>query len=181
MPCTRFISALYANSATSQDQTPVAAAASSSTLQEPQIERSEHQDNSDVHHQPFPEPVLKEQDVHADNHGYQREHVKHDDCLSSHPAFLVRAAEWSQRNAWRLSLSSNVRFGSKADMCIALTYVRFTPENGMSAKGQKRTSGHYGRSGSNAAMRGKITLISVNAPGCVSTSIEPPCCFTMMS
>jgi SAM-dependent methyltransferase len=45
-------------------------------------------------------------------------------------------------------------------------------------------SGHrnnYGRSGSNAATRGKITLISVNSPGCVSTSIEPPCCFTMMS
>ena len=33
----------------------------------------------------------------------------------------------------------------------------------------------------NAAARGKITLISVNSPGCVSTSIEPPCCFTMMS
>jgi len=29
--------------------------------------------------------------------------------------------------------------------------------------------------------RGKITLISVNSPGCVSTSIEPPCCLTMMS
>jgi len=33
----------------------------------------------------------------------------------------------------------------------------------------------------NAAARGKITLISVNSPGWVSTSIEPPCCFTMMS
>src|SRR5215475_5984539 len=70
------------------------------TLQEPQIERCEHQDYSDVHHQPFPEPVPEEQDVHADNDGYQREHVKHDDCLSSHPAFLVRAAERSQHHAW---------------------------------------------------------------------------------
>jgi hypothetical protein len=34
---------------------------------------------------------------------------------------------------------------------------------------------------SNAATRGKVTLISVNSPGFVSTSIEPPCCFTMMS
>jgi hypothetical protein len=34
---------------------------------------------------------------------------------------------------------------------------------------------------SNAATRGKVTLISVNSPGCVSTSMEPPCCFTMMS
>src|SRR5262245_43304183 len=73
----------------------------SSTLQEPQIERCDHQDYSAVHHQPSQEPVPEEQDVHADNDGYQREHVKHDDCLSSHPAFLVvRAAEWSQRHAW---------------------------------------------------------------------------------
>jgi len=64
-----------------------------STLQEPQIERREYQDNSDVHHQPFPEPIPEEQDVHADNDGYQRERVKHDGCLSSHPAFLVLAAE----------------------------------------------------------------------------------------
>src|SRR5262249_1522651 len=32
-----------------------------------------------------------------------------------------------------------------------------------------------------AATRGKVTLISVNSPGRVSTSIEPPCCFTTMS
>src|SRR5262245_40465273 len=62
-------------------------------LHEPQIERREHQDNSDVHYQPLPEPVPEEQDVHADHDGYQREHVKHDGCLSSHPSFLLRAAE----------------------------------------------------------------------------------------
>jgi RTX calcium-binding nonapeptide repeat (4 copies) len=33
----------------------------------------------------------------------------------------------------------------------------------------------------NTAARGKIILISVNSPGCVSTSIDPPCCLTMMS
>ena len=32
-----------------------------------------------------------------------------------------------------------------------------------------------------AARRGRITLISVNSPGLVSTSIDPECCFTMMS
>src|SRR5258707_11810910 len=69
------------------------------TLQEPQTERREHQDNSDVHYQPLPEPVPEEQDVHADHDGYQREHVKHDGCLSSHPSFLLRAAEWSARPA----------------------------------------------------------------------------------
>src|SRR5262249_57428524 len=62
-------------------------------LQEPQIERREHQDNSDVYYQPLPEPVPEEQDVHADHDGYQREQVKHDRCLSSHPSFLLRAAE----------------------------------------------------------------------------------------
>src|SRR5260370_41119689 len=61
-------------------------------LQEPKVERREHQDDPDVHHQPLPEPVPEEQDVHADHDGYQREHVKCDGCLSSHPSFLLRAA-----------------------------------------------------------------------------------------
>jgi hypothetical protein len=30
-------------------------------------------------------------------------------------------------------------------------------------------------------VRGRTILISVNSPGCVSTSIDPPCCLTMMS
>ena len=33
----------------------------------------------------------------------------------------------------------------------------------------------------NAALRGRVILISVNSPGCVSTSIDPECCLTMMS
>jgi hypothetical protein len=33
----------------------------------------------------------------------------------------------------------------------------------------------------NTVVRGKITLISVNSPGSLSTSIEPACCLTMMS
>jgi hypothetical protein len=57
---------------------------------------------------------------------------------------------------------------------------------GMSAKGQKRTFGlamKQPRLGlqTNTAVRGNITLISVNSPGSVSTSIDPLCCFTMMS
>src|SRR5262245_48226818 len=78
------------------------AGCSSWTLQEPQIERREHQDNSDVHYQPLPEPVPEEQDVHADHDGYQREHVKHDGCLSSHPSFLLRAAELEPERRYRL-------------------------------------------------------------------------------
>ena len=32
-----------------------------------------------------------------------------------------------------------------------------------------------------APARGRTIRNSVNAPGCVSTSIDPPCCLTMMS
>src|SRR5439155_8761036 len=32
-----------------------------------------------------------------------------------------------------------------------------------------------------AALRGSVMMNSVNTPGSVSTSIVPPCCFTMMS
>ena len=52
-------------------------------LQEPQIERPEHENDYDVHYQPLPEPVPEEQDVHADHDDYQREHVKHDGCQIS--------------------------------------------------------------------------------------------------
>jgi len=72
------------------------------TLQEPHIEPHEHQDDSDVHDVPLPGgPVPQEQDVHADHNGYHRERVKHDDCLSSHPSCLLRAAERRQSGAWR--------------------------------------------------------------------------------
>jgi hypothetical protein len=45
------------------------------TLQEPQTERREHQDNPNVCYQPLPELVPEEQDVHADHDGYQGQHV----------------------------------------------------------------------------------------------------------
>ena len=61
-------------------------------LQEPQIERQEDQDNSDVYHQPLPEVVPEEQNVHAYHDGYQREHVKHDDYLS-HRFVLLSTTE----------------------------------------------------------------------------------------
>jgi hypothetical protein len=71
------------------------------TLQEPQIEGPEHQDNSDVYHQPRPEVVPEEQDIHADHEGYQREHVGHHGCRSSHRFVLLRAAQRS-KNGVRL-------------------------------------------------------------------------------
>src|ERR1700721_794030 len=62
------------------------------TLQEPQVEHREHQDDPDIHQQPLPEPVPEEQDIHADHDGYQHEHVERDACLSSLPSFLLPAA-----------------------------------------------------------------------------------------
>jgi hypothetical protein len=69
------------------------------TLQEPEIKRPEYQNNSDVYYQPFPELVPEEQDVHANHDGYQREHVKRDDCRSSHRFVLLCATEWSKSDA----------------------------------------------------------------------------------
>ena len=40
---------------------------------------------------------------------------------------------------------------------------------------------NHARSVGSMAARGRIILISVNWPGYVSTSIDPPCCLTMMS
>jgi hypothetical protein len=61
----------------------------------------------------------------------------------------------------------------QADMCGATKHVCFGPIADIGTI--------TGVQEINAATRGKITLISVNSPGRVSTSIEPPCCFTMMS
>ena len=49
----------------------------------------------------------------------------------------------------------NVRFGSKADMCSALTYVRFTPNSGHSAFtiSSARTSNVAGTSRPHLAVR----------------------------
>ena len=47
-----------------------------------------------------------------------------------------------------------------------ITRGHFLPPSAMSALGRKRTRTITQRSGSIAATRGKITLISVNRPGC---------------
>src|SRR4029450_3950758 len=58
-------------------------------------------------------------------------------------------------------------------MCVALAHVCFGPI--------AYIGNDYDLSGSKAATRGKVTLISVHSPSCVSTSIRPACCLTMMS
>src|SRR5262249_62399633 len=61
----------------------------------------------------------------------------------------------------------------KADMCGASADVRYGPiaDIGSTSNVQEPAP----------EVRGKITLISANSPGSVSTSIEPHCCLTMMS
>ena len=56
----------------------------SSSLYESQIESYEHQDNSYVHDQPFPKLTLEEEEIYADDDGYQQEYVKEDNYLSFH-------------------------------------------------------------------------------------------------
>jgi hypothetical protein len=51
---------------------------SSSSPYESQIESYEHQDNSYVHDQPFPKLTLEEEEIYADDDGYQQQYVKDD-------------------------------------------------------------------------------------------------------
>jgi hypothetical protein len=71
-------------------------------LQEPEVEGPEYQNYSDVGDQPGPELMPEEQDVHADHDGYQRKHVKHDSCPTSHRLIvtigkLPKPMRWPER------------------------------------------------------------------------------------
>jgi hypothetical protein len=52
--------------------------------QESQVESSEHQDDSNIHCQPFPESVSEEQQIYTDYDGCHRQNVKHGSYLSAH-------------------------------------------------------------------------------------------------
>jgi hypothetical protein len=58
------------------------------TFEESQVESPEHQDNANIHQQPFPESVSEEREIYADYNGYHRRHVKHDSRLSAHFRYL---------------------------------------------------------------------------------------------
>ncbi len=53
-------------------------------LEESQIKGCKHQDNADVHYQPFPESILKEQQVYTNDNGNQHRNVKHDRHVPRH-------------------------------------------------------------------------------------------------
>jgi len=54
------------------------------TLEKSEVESCEHQDNADVHRQPFPESVSEERDIYTNYDGHHHQHVKHDAYLSAH-------------------------------------------------------------------------------------------------
>jgi hypothetical protein len=54
------------------------------TPEESEVESYEHQDNANIHRQPFPESVSEEPEIYTDYDGYHRRHVKHDSYLSTH-------------------------------------------------------------------------------------------------
>jgi hypothetical protein len=58
-------------------------------MQEPEVERDEHQDNADVGRQPLPDVASEEQYVYADNDTCHRNHVDRGGCRPSHKATLA--------------------------------------------------------------------------------------------
>lgn len=49
-----------------------------------QVESCEHQDNADIHYQPFPESVSEEREIDGNDDGCHRQCVKQDAYLSVH-------------------------------------------------------------------------------------------------
>jgi hypothetical protein len=74
-----------------------AAAPCSWALEKSQVESAEHQDNADIHYQPFPESVPEEREIHTDYDGRHRQYVKHDSDLSAH---LGHSFNRSTDNPW---------------------------------------------------------------------------------
>ena len=54
------------------------------TTEEYQVKSSEHQDNANIHCQPFPESVSEEHEIYTDYDACHHHHVKHDSYLSAH-------------------------------------------------------------------------------------------------
>src|SRR6266849_3739331 len=81
-------------SASAQSQRKGTIAPCSWTPEESQVESGEHQDNANIHCQPFPESVSEEHEIYTDYDGYHRHHVKHDSYLSAHFSPWFNRAEY---------------------------------------------------------------------------------------
>jgi hypothetical protein len=71
------------------------------TSQKSKVERCEHQDDSDIHCQPFPESVSEEHEIYTDYDGCHRHRVKHVSHLSTHfsPWFNRKSNQAQERMA----------------------------------------------------------------------------------
>ena len=74
------------------------------TPEESQVESYEHQDNANIHCQPFPESVSEEHEIYTNYDGCHHHHVKHDSYLSAQtkmtpyiPPLLDRADQRKER------------------------------------------------------------------------------------
>jgi hypothetical protein len=59
------------------------------TSEESYVESCEHQDNGNIHCQPFPKSVLEEHEIYSDYNGRHRHHVQHDSYLSAHFSLIA--------------------------------------------------------------------------------------------
>ena len=59
-------------------------------LQESEVEGCEHEHDSYIHRQPFPEPVLEEQDVDCDDHNCHQDYVECGGRPASHISLRVQ-------------------------------------------------------------------------------------------
>ena len=78
------VSAVWVPFFNAQSQRKGAIAPCSWTPEESQVESCEHQDNANIHCQPFPESVSEEREIYTDYDGCHRHHVKHYSYLSAH-------------------------------------------------------------------------------------------------
>src|ERR1700693_5671289 len=90
------------------------------TLEKSQVESCEHQDNADIHCQPFPESVSEEHDIYTDYDGCHRHHVKHDSYLSAHlSSNLILPKRIDEPHALKLSTVPEVLTGNHRHRCFA--------------------------------------------------------------
>jgi uncharacterized protein YdaT len=64
-----------------------------------EVERCEHHDESNIRRQPLPESISEKEQVHTDNDGHHRRHVKQDSYLSAHfsPQFKRKSISAQER------------------------------------------------------------------------------------
>jgi hypothetical protein len=72
---------------------PLAGIGSRSIAPKSQVESCEHQDDANVHHQPFPEMVSEERDIRSDYNDCHHHNIKRDSHLSDHSGNSTTASE----------------------------------------------------------------------------------------